>query len=163
MNTPTTNDPTADPTKTDLTNDPTNNDLTTDPTPDTATNATTNPTPNHFRLWVTLALFSIVSLVSMTNFFGQRTELGQDHSHKDWTKDQRAVVSVAIISLALSFYGTVTHFINKEKFPGTNFEFGLVRSRCFWVYQLASTCSFNNVFAWNIYGIVGKYHFVKTS
>ena len=130
MNTPTTNDPTDDPTA-----DPTKHDVTTDPTPDSATNATTNPTPNHFRLWVTLALFSIVSLVSMTNFFGQRTELGQDHSHKDWSSDQRAVVSVAIISLALSFYGTVTHFINKEKFPGTNFEFGLVRRRCFCVYQ----------------------------
>jgi len=106
-------------------------EVTTDPTTDPIISPTTNPfeipTTNNFQLWVSLATFSVVSLVSMTNFFGQRGDLGQDHSHKDWTKDQRAVVSVAIISLALSVYGSITHWINKRNFPGSNFEFGLVR------------------------------------
>ena len=114
-------DPTFDPI-THPTSDPP-----TDPTICPTTTPIAIPTTNHFRLWVTLAIFSVVSLVSMTNFFGQRSDLGQDHSHKDWTKDQRAVVSVAIISLALSVYGSFTHWANKDKFAGTNIEFGLVR------------------------------------
>jgi tetrahydromethanopterin S-methyltransferase subunit D len=95
-----------------------------------ATTTTTNPPSNHFRLWLSLAIFSAVSLVSTTNFLGHKKDVIEGYDHSDWTRHQRAVVSVATISLALSVLGCIIHMVNRDNFSGTNFEFGLVRRLC---------------------------------
>ena len=93
------------------------------------TTTTTNPPSNHLKLWLSLAIFSAVSLVSTTNFLGHKKDVIEGYDHSDWTRHQRAVVSVATISLALSVLGCIIHMVNRDNFSGTNFEFGLVRRR----------------------------------
>ena len=93
----------------------------------TLTPTTINPTNNHFRHWVSLVIFSVVSLVSMTNFLEHKKDLEDGFDHEDWTRSQRAAVSVTTISLGLSVLGSIVHMIKRDNFSGTNLEFGLVR------------------------------------
>jgi hypothetical protein len=75
-----------------------------------------------FQYWAALTVCSLVSLVSLINDF-------EENSHKDWSHEQRWVVSVSIISLVLSAVACFLHLGFKQKFAGTKVELGTVSSR----------------------------------
>jgi hypothetical protein len=76
----------------------------------------------NFQYWAALTVCSLVSLVSLTNDF-------EEDSHKDWSREQRWVVSVSIISLVLSAAACFLHLGFKQIFAGTKVELSTVSSR----------------------------------
>lgn len=65
----------------------------------------------NFEYWVFLALFSLVNLTSLNNSFVENTA-------KDWSTEQKWVMSVAAISLILSVMACAFHLTVHEKFCG---------------------------------------------
>jgi len=112
----------------------------------TLTPTTINLNKTHFRLWMSLAIFSAVSLVSMTNFLEHKKDLDDGFDHEDWTRSQRAVVSVTTVSLVLSVLGFISHVVNRDQFLGA--KFGLVLSvLALWCGILPTIMDHNHDFA----------------
>jgi hypothetical protein len=76
-------------------------------------------TETHFQYWAATTVFSLVSLVSLTNSF-------EEDTHEDWSRKQGWAVSVAVVSSALSAFASFLHLAFKEKFAGTFMEVGMV-------------------------------------
>ena len=74
----------------------------------------------NFEYWVFLALFSLVNLTSLNNSFVENTA-------KDWSTEQKWVMSVAAISLILSVMACAFHLTVHEKFCGKAPEGCMVR------------------------------------
>lgn len=68
---------------------------------------------DNFMHWVTLTIFSLVSLTSLTNDF---EPLGE------WSKNQRWVMSVAAMSLGMSVIAIFFLLFMREMFSGKKME-----------------------------------------
>ena len=69
--------------------------------------------------WSALLVFSIVSLTSVINQL-------PGNNVNNWNREEKWVVSVAIISLALSAIGGISHVIIRDRFVGSEVESLLV-------------------------------------
>ena len=75
----------------------------------------------NFEYWVLLTLFSLVNLSSLNNAF-------EEGSSSDWSSQQKWVVSVAAVSLILSFMACACQLVAHERFCGKPPEGILVRA-----------------------------------
>lgn len=76
----------------------------------------------HFQYWTLLTLFSVVNLTSLTNMF-------EEESSKDWTREQKWVFSVAAISLIMSVFAATFHIGWQDRFAGKPVEWVWVSPR----------------------------------
>jgi hypothetical protein len=97
---------------------------------------------DNFMHWVTLTIFSLVSLTSLTNDF---EPLG------DWSKNQRWVMSVAAMSLGMSVIAIFFLLFMREMFSGKKMELvWILVVLGFWCAGLPALMDFENNFAVNL-------------
>lgn len=95
----------------------------------------------HFQYWVASTAFSLVSLTSLTNSF-------DEESSKDWSREQRWVVSVTAVNLILSAISMFMHLGFKDFFAGTKPE--MTMTTCvlaMWAAGLPTFMDGDNMFA----------------
>jgi len=73
----------------------------------------------NFEYWVLLTLFSLVNLTALNNTF-------EEGRAQDWTSEQKWVISVAAVSLILSFIACACQLVVHERFCGKRPEGVLV-------------------------------------